>query len=111
MSAINYRAFARHLKRPDDVVPPPEPQPIDPKLRILAEARARFTRMEDELADAQAKILAHFPDAVRLKLSKLILAAAERTEAAHAALRLYEAHGTLAPPRGAKPRKKRSFKP
>ena len=109
---LPYAAFTRHLTPSIDATPAkPVPQPVDPIARITSDSIARLTAIEDALAQSAIDVMAHFPDAVRLKLSKLLLAASERAQLTRAALSLYATYGTLTPPRGAKPRKKPRFKP
>lgn len=105
---LPYAAFTRHLVRPENTPPrAPEPTPQPPHERVIEETKALLARVDDELVNAQAQILAHMPEAVRLKLSRLVLAAAERVDAALVAVANVERYGSIAPPRGAKPRKKK----
>lgn len=73
---------------------------------MTQQTAATLAAMQDALAHSQAQVLAHLPDKVRLKLTKLLLATAERTASALQAFETYQAHGTLTPSRGAAPRKK-----
>lgn len=108
---LPYAAFTRHLTPSADAAPEVLPQPVDPISRIAMESITRLAGIEEALAQSHVDVMAHFPPAVRLKLSKLLLATSERAELARTALSLFAAYGTLTPPRGAKPRKKPRFKP
>jgi hypothetical protein len=109
MTASPYAAFSRHLSTAAPAKP--LPQPVDPVTRITIETLARLTAIEDALAQSHIEVMAHFPDTVRLKLSKLLLATAERCQLTRSAVALFAAHGTLTPPPGSPPRKKPRARP
>lgn len=108
---LPYAAFVRHLTPVSPPIDGNEPKPIDPIQRITAETIARLAAIEEALAQAQIDVMAQLPEAVRLKLAKLLLTASERAELARSTFQTYAAHGSLTPPRGARPRKKPRFKP
>lgn len=85
-------------------------EPMNPAQRVTHEAIGALAHVMDVVIRTEVAVLGHFPEAVRLKVSRLLLATAEKAEAAHAELVCYKDHGTLTP-RGARPRSKRRFKP
>lgn len=105
---LPYAAFARHLNDEEEREPP---APVDPVRRATETLIGRLDKIEDELAEAQVDMLTLYPTAIRLKLSKLFLLAGERVRDAAHALRMFDLHGTLTPPRAAKPKKKSRFRP
>lgn len=105
---LPYAAFARHLSGEENA---PAPAPVDPVKRVTADLIQRLAGIKTVLANAQIDALTLFPDAVRLKLSKEILAAAERMHAIQTRLETFDRFGTLTPPRGHAPRRKAKFKP
>jgi len=108
---LPYAAFTRHLTPSVDAAPAvPQPTPVNPVTRITAESIARLDAIEEALAQAHVDVMAQFPGAVRLKLSKLLLATSERAQITRTALQLYQVYGTLTPPKGAKPHKKPRLK-
>lgn len=91
-----YATFMRHFSTVDD--DRPAPQPLDPKDRVIRDAVATLAEVMDRLVRTEVDIIGHLPDAVRLKLSRLILTTAEKAEATHTALVNFARHGTLASP-------------
>jgi hypothetical protein len=91
-----YVAFMRHLATDE---PEPLPKPLDPQQRVVGDAVAALADVIDRLGRTEVDIIGHLPDTVRLKLSRLILTAAEAAEASHVALVNFERHGALTPPR------------
>ena len=104
-----YKPFARRIA---EAAPETEaPAPIDPAARITAETIQMLAEFGEHLVNAQASVIARLPEAARLKLSLLLLTAADAAEAALVTFRRYAATGTLEPPRQARgPQKKRRFK-
>lgn len=105
---VTYRSFMARLPQIDRENPPLEP--INPAQRVTHEAIGTLAHVMDAIIRTEVAVLGHFPEALRLKVSRLLRATAERAEAANAALVCYKDHGTLTP-RGARPRTKRRLKP
>lgn len=103
-----YRSFMARLSHGDAETAPLEP--MAPAQRVTHEAIGTLAHVMDIVIRTEVAVLGHLPDAVRLKVSRLLLATAEKAEAAHAALVRYKDHHTLTPG-GARPRSKRRFKP
>lgn len=74
-----YAAFMRHMTEAD---PAPKPAPLAPETRVTRDAIATLAGIIDSLARMEVAVLGHLPETVRLKLSRLILAAAEKAETA-----------------------------
>lgn len=105
-----YRAFARHLE------PVPEeasaPTPLDPGIRVVDEAVHLLAAAGEQLAAAQANVIAHLPEPVRLKLARQLLSTAEAAERALGQFKLYQTTGSIAAPRGQRSwSRKRRLKP
>ena len=106
--SLPYAAFTKHLTPTTPaVLPANEPKPIDPVQRITESTLAKIKIIQEVLAQAQVDVMAHFPDTVRLKLSKMLLATSEKTEIVQTALVQFQQHGTLKPTNGGKPRSRR----
>ena len=90
-----YAAFTRHLTHHDER---PVAEPLAPVDRVVREALAILADVSDRLVATNVAVLGHLPEAVRLKLSRMILAAAEKTETAQTAFARYARQGTLTQP-------------
>ena len=100
-----YASFMRHFTDHDER---PIPEPMLPADRVVSEALATLADVADRLVATNVAVLGHLPEAVRLKLSRMILAAAEKTETAQSAFANYARQGTLAQPRHRQNLKRRS---
>lgn len=100
-----YASFTRQLAHQDDR---PTPEPLPPDERVTRDALATLAEVMDRLIATDVAVPGHLPEAVRLKLSRLILSAAEKTEAAHAAFACYARRNTLSSPSTHRHHKRRS---
>ena len=102
------RAYASFMRQMTNFDERPVPEPLAPADRVIHEALATLADVSDRLVATNVAVLGHLPEAVRLKLSRLILAAAEKAETAQSAFANYARQGTLAQPRPRRDLKRRS---